>query len=280
MTVFVSGSSGLIGRAVVAQFMEEGLEVVPILRRGTTLSELRKILGLKNGRGGTIVHLAAEVPGGFRGQDSAYLAKRTRELDQSVAGVASEFQMNVLYASTCAIYPSTTSRRDYLERDAPMNLASRSPYVRAKADGEKLLSKCVATAVLRIAGAVGQGIPESTVLGTFLKQAQSGIPIQVWGSGTREQNYVDVKDIAAAFFSAYKADALGIFNVSSREPATMLKLARAVADAVPGSSYELGRRADPLDGHTARYSNEAAGRHLNWWPTVPLSESIESILAS
>lgn len=279
--IVVTGASGIVGRAVLAALRGSGESVAPVVHGRT---EDPDAIGLDLARAESdlvehisapeaVVHLAAAVPHAARHGDTELAADTTRRIDETVHRACSIWGCPAIYASTCGLY----DRRDPRIKDETAPVSGASPYFRAKLDGERLMSGLPATCVMRISAPVGPGLRRGVVLAKFIERARAGQPIEVWGSGRREQDFVAAEDIAAFVKLALSRRARGVFNVASGSPVTMRALAEAVVEAVGRGSVQSSGADDPLDGETARYSIDHAAQALGWHPRVPLRAAIETI---
>lgn len=130
---------------------------------------------------------------------------------------------------------------------------------------------------MRVPAPIGPGLPPSVVARRFFDLATAGQSIRLWGSGKREQNYVDVREIADVMIKAAFSEANGVFNIAADVPTTMLKLATIVLMVVGRGSVEFAGVNDPLEDEHTRYSNKRARDLLRWRPEIPLEDSIKSM---
>lgn len=244
------------------------------LHRGMfDLAKTPSLVDAIGGRPEAIVHLAAAVPHSPHHPDVASSADTTRAMDRAVHDAALHWRCRVIYASTCSLYDkhSPTLKQEH------MHVVPRpdSPYMQAKYEGEQLLSSLPDCCVLRVPAPIGPGLPGTVVAQRFLTLALAGQTLRVWGSGRREQNYVDVTDLADGFFRAATRPVSGIFNLASTKPTTMLELAEAMVSVVRRGSVEMAGVPDPLELEYARYSISRASDLLGWRPQVALESSID-----
>lgn len=274
--IVVTGAKGIIGRAVVARLCARGTPVAAISRDVFDLSRSDADLSsLVAARPAGIIHLAAAVPHSVQYPDCEASAGLTRRIDATVRNAAAAWDCRVVYASTCSLYDKRTP--DTKSESTPVSPRPDSPYLQAKHDGEVLLGVLRGAAILRVSAPIGPGLPDTVVAKRFFDIASAGHAIRVWGTGKREQNYVDVTDIADLMIRAVDSDADGIFNIAADAPTPMLELASTMVGVLHRGSFELVDRPDPLEGEYTRYSNERARALLGWRPTVSLEQSIRSM---
>jgi len=278
--IIVTGADGVVGRSVSRALREAGKMVIPVIRRVRPWSHPDSVvctgpddpqwesLGQRPVRG--IVHLAAAVPHAAEYPDTEANAALTRALDRRVAALSDVVSASLIYMSTCGLY----RRTDPAVKDESASLEATSPYFAAKLDGEALMLSRPATTVFRLAAPVGPGLPPGLVLSRFIAQARANIDIEVWGSGQREQDFIDVRDCGSLIVRAVATPRPGVFNLASGHAVTMQALAHAVVAAVGGGRVHAVPRPDPRDNETARYDISRARNTFQWRPCFGLHESL------
>ena len=119
------------------------------------------------------------------------------------------------------------------------------------------------------------------VLARFITAALSGQPIELWGDGSREQDFISVRDIAAAMALAVGSGLSGVYNVASGRPVTMRELARRVLEQTgSGVGVRQVGRPDPQDGCPARYAIDRLGAAVGWAPRIALVDEIAALTLS
>jgi nucleoside-diphosphate-sugar epimerase len=284
--VLVTGARGLVGRAVCAHLTGLGTPVVAVAHRPTgdlagppglaldlTADSLLHALGGQ--RLSSVVHCAALVPTNPAYPDSPTSAAGNRAIDENVYEAAAADGTRVVYVSSCGLYDPRQAQSK--TEGAPV--AARTPYFEAKLAGEQLFSRLEGSVVMRLSGPVGPGMRANLVLPRFLATALAGGSLTLWGSGAREQDFVDVADVARFVGLALQHAGSGIFNVASGVPVTMRALAETVVGVAGSGSVELADQPDPMEGDTARYSVDRAREQLGWSPQVGLETMVRRLLA-
>jgi UDP-glucose 4-epimerase len=133
---------------------------------------------------------------------------------------------------------------------------------------------------LRIAAPYGAGFTAKAVIPIFVTRALAGQPLELMGSGGREQVFTYVRDIASACEAAITADApSGPYNIAGPGPATMTELAQAVKRAVGGAvEISYSGVADPNEGAKRRISISRASEHLGWQPRYDLDRGLTDMV--
>ena len=266
----------MIGNALMTRLRAEGVDCVGVHRELFDLSNGASLVKFVGRRPMAIIHLAAAVPHSTYYPDDESSAAKTRAIDEAVYLAAVEWGCRLVYASACSLYDKYIPAVKF--ENSAIVLRPESPYITAKYDGEQLFSTLPFYSIIRVPAPIGPDLPDTVVAKRFLKQAMAGEIIRIWGSGMREQNYVDVTDIADIFFRSAFSKSVGIFNSAAHAPTTMLELAAIITRVVNIGSFELAGVDDPLDGEYARYSNTLAREVLGCMPRLTLEDSIRSML--
>lgn len=274
--IVVTGAKGIIGRAVVAQLLSEGIAVKEISRDVFDLSNGNNLTSYIREQPEAVIHLAAAVPHSLHYPDTDTSAELTRRIDYCVFDAARTWNCRIVYASTCSLYDKRSN--EVMFEESPVFVRPDSPYMKAKKEGEALFAKLASFAIMRVPAPIGPGLPTSVALKRFFDLATAAQPIRLWGSGKREQNYVDVRDIADVMIKAAFFNVIGVFNIAANAPTTMLSLATTIVAVVGNGRVEFAGVSDPLEYEHARYSNKRARDLLSWWPKISLENSIRSML--
>ncbi|MBI2383228.1 MAG: NAD(P)-dependent oxidoreductase [Gammaproteobacteria bacterium] len=282
-SALITGASGLVGREVASEFERNGWRVWRVHRHvqptipdsvSFDLARDRDLTVALRARPDVIVHLAAAVPHGTLHPDTQEAALAIRRMDAAVCAAARAWDCPVYYASSCGLY----RRDDAIPKHESAPLAqSLSPYFAAKAAGEAAMLALDRASAFRLSSPIGRGLRKSTVMAHFVARAREGGDITLYGSGNREQDFVDARDLGRLFVSAATQSACGIFNACSGRHTTMRELAEAVIGYFGRGRIVMTGQPDPNEGHVARYDVTAARKILGWTATFNLMETIANI---
>jgi nucleoside-diphosphate-sugar epimerase len=164
-------------------------------------------------------------------------------------------------------------------------VAPRTAYHASKMYGEQLVAVASANGVrgvtLRLTSPAGAGMPEGRIVSVFVSRALAGEPLEVAGHGSRAQDYVDVRDVAAAVAASLERRVTGVVNVASGRPVENRDLAKRCVRALDSSSeVRLGAGEDPDEGVRWEISIERARVELGWEPEHDLESSIRAVAAA
>ncbi len=283
--IWVTGANGVVGRAVCAKLRQCGISHLPIVReRRRQTPASARVLDLsihkaaielcKSPAPSAIIHLAAAVPHSPAYPDTEETASITRRIDRNIYDLQLRFKVPVVYASSCGLYDKST--KDVKQEDTS-DILTQTPYFTAKLAGERLFADKNSATILRLGSVVGEGMRNHLVFSRFVAAACAGRPLQVWGRGTREQNFVDANDVAELLLRIIEKPKFGIFNVAASAPITMFQLAKLVVETVGSGTVEFISREDPCEAETARYSISKAQAIFGWQPTIDLEKSCRNL---
>jgi len=283
--VIVTGAGGFIGWAVATELHANGVPVLGIVRSPPRMAAFNwRVLDLEVDSLATasdrlspetVVHCAASVPSAPLRLDDEAHADSTRRMDAGIVDACANLGCRLIYMSSCILYdpadPETKNERSSVQ--------ATTPYAAAKLSGELQAGALEGSVVMRIPSPVGGFGRRSSVFDRFVERAVNAQPLEIWGTGRREQDFVHVADIAEFVRRALSKRVDGIFNVASGLPITMRELADTIVDVVGRGSVVSGNRPDPQDGQTARYDIQAARQLLDWTPRVDFRAMIEQRVA-
>lgn len=281
--VVITGAAGIVGRAAATAFEHDGWSVHRMVHRPSRMALDAQIVDLAAEDDLTrrvaelpdaIVHLAAAVPHSKDYPDTSDSAALTRKMDGNVLNAAKAWKCLLVYASSCGLY--CRDEPEIKTETSPIKDWG-SPYFAAKAAGEAACADYDNAAVLRISGPIGPGLRAGVVMARFIATARENQPITLWGSGGREQDFVDARDLARLCLAVVKQRARGIFNAASGHTATMRELADTVIARIGAGKVALNGQPDPNENIFARYDVGKAARELGWRPAHSLADMVDTV---
>ncbi|MHB2018540.1 MAG: NAD-dependent epimerase/dehydratase family protein [Candidatus Xenobia bacterium] len=168
--------------------------------------------------------------------------------------------------------------------DSPF--APRHPYASSKAAAEIVIRSYVdhyglSCVILRPTLVVGEGCKELHAIGDFLHTAQRGDPIEIFGDGGHQRDFMHPEDVAeavAATLQRWPEKGLVSYNLSTGEFPTMADLARLIIEEAGGRS-EL-RFTHPTSQTFSLYtSSDRAERDLGWQPKLRILDMVRRLKA-
>ena len=285
MRVLVTGASGHVGSAVAAHLADAGHEAVGLSRREPTEGDAWVTADIGSAEGIEAVRRAGPFDAVVHA--AACLDKRpeatglvltdclgTQRLIELAEGWGAAF---VFISGVTVI-----GRPRTLPIDEEHPVDPSSAYLASKLFGERLVElarrRGATAATLRLSAPVGPGMPEGRILSVFAGRALAGEPLELAGSGSREQDYVDVRDVAVAVEAALERRAQGLFNVASGRPLSNVALARLCVELL-GSRSEIRPTGtdDPEEGVRWEVSIERAASVLGYRPACSIEDSVAAV---
>ena len=294
MKLLVTGGAGFIGSNLVDKLIGEGHQVAIIDNLSTgkkenlnpkakfhklDIRDLKKIKPVFKGVD-YVFHLAAQP----RIQPS--IINPVESHSHNVVGA-----LNVLVAARDAkvkkvIYSASSSAygdQKKLPLKEDMITGPKSPYSLFKLIGEyycELFTELynLPTVSLRYFNVYGprqscEGA-YATVIGIFLKQAESNQALTIVGDGTQTRDFTHVRDVVKANILAMQSNKVGkgeVINIGTGKNHSINKIASLISDKVVYISSRLAEVHDTLA------DNALAKELLTWQPEVGLEEGIKEL---
>lgn len=135
------------------------------------------------------------------------------------------------------------------------------------------------TVTLRVANPYGERQRVETAqgaVGVFIHHALNDIPIEIWGDGSVQRDYIHVSDVASAFAKAVTYEgAEEVFNISSGKGTSLNDLIHMIENVLGQKlnvTYKPGRAFDIA---VNVLNSDLAQRELGWQPVVSMAEGLE-----
>lgn len=132
---------------------------------------------------------------------------------------------------------------------------------------------------LRVANPYGERQRVETAqgaVGVFLHNALKNKPIEIWGDGSVQRDYIHVSDVAEAFAKALVYDGKEeCFNISSGKGTSLNDLIAMLQDILPEELLVNYKPARSFDIDISVLSNDLARRELGWEPQLSMSEGLK-----
>ena len=252
-TVLVTGAAGFIGQHLVTYLAERGHRVIGWEWRGRLPDAVRarcastihhdiwfaEAVAKSLQPCDAIIHAAAVCP--FRESRPAdsvtaelYLNTNTLGTLRLASAAKTAGVPRFIYLSTAQMYAPLTYP---VAESAPMDPIAHTAYCHSKLGGEWHVRTVYPHnhVILRLGSAYGPG--GFSVIDSFLRSAQHGFPLTVYGDGTARMNPLFVQDVAAvaekALFTGH-----GPYNASGPS-CTLMDAALAITEHYPRSALRF-----------------------------------------
>jgi GDP-4-dehydro-6-deoxy-D-mannose reductase len=294
--ILITGATGFVGPYVQAACTRAfaGADIVKANADITDRAAVNAMIAAV--RPDVVIHLAgiASVPMARRDPDRTYAVNFSGTLNIAYALLELHPQALLINAGSSDCYGDSFRAGVPLDENAA--LAPLNTYAASKAAADLALGALAAESQLRLVrlrsfNHTGPGQSPAFVIPAFAAQiadirAGKQAPVLHTGNLTAERDFLDVRDIAAAF-------ACVITHAETLEPGAVFNLAsgtaRRVGDIlgmlIAAAGMEIAVRPDPermRPVDIARASGNAAkARHLlGWAPAIPFATTLSDVLAS
>ncbi len=278
--ILVTGAAGFIGRYLVARLAADGYEVLAAAneRRPSEGSIAHVALDLTRPEGlralpgsiSAVVHLAAATDVSNTPEAAAQCLAVNGGGTLALLEFCRERGIrNFVYTSSILVYGEVRSPIPITEAyptrpttfyGASKLLAEHYIWVYSQTFGLRGV-------ILRLASVYGPGQHPGTVLAIFVRRALAGEPLEVFGSGTKVQDFVYIEDVVEAIRLALRGTASGVYHVGSGEGTNVVDLAKQVSEIFSGGRALVVRRPDlPGEETTLCLDISKARRDLGYRP--------------
>lgn len=267
MNILITGSNGFLGRNIIKYFDTHtlyGLDVSSGTIQGVPIFS-SKDLELMDIPVDCIIMCHAAVASGNSTVSNDVLYEVNVKLTQQIIN---KYQnVPIVYISTASVYTTNTT----IFEDTTLH--PQNPYAISKLWAENIVLQTNRASVIRLSSLYGIGMKENTLIPNYVNQAIQNKEIEVWGDGSRKQNYVFVEDIAIAIQKmvakkevVYQKVFLGV----APKEYTNLEVAKIIADRCKASI----KNKNQDHSKSIAYNNEYSKKVLDW----NIENSLESKL--
>jgi len=195
------------------------------------------------------------------------------------AAVASGTQRFVFISSGGAAYGETPAPATEITPPQPDN-----PYGRHKVEGEQIVAAApISTIALRLSNVYGarqRADAEGGVISIFADRIAAGLPLQVYGDGEQQRDFVDVADVVSAILLAVDDPSMtGVWNVGTGEPTTINAVARLMLDAF-GAATPLAYLAERQEIRRSCLDVTKLKGTGRWLPQADLASGIAKLASA
>ena len=192
----------------------------------------------------------------------------------------------ILLASTSEIYGDPTQhpqKESYWGNVNPVGL--RGVYDEAKRFAEAITMAYhryhgVNTRIARIFNSFGprMRMEDGRALPTFMRQALTGQPITVYGSGRQTRSFAYVDDTVEGIVRLLLSDVTQPVNIGSRDEISIMEFAREIIDLTRSSSTIECHPLPEDDPKNRQPDTTLAKKLLGWEPKISRREGLERTL--
>ena len=299
--IAITGGFGFIGARMTSHFLNKGKEViilehpsavkpagfpdVEVVPFDMTNEQVNEIPQLKNCD--ALLHLAAQSSG------PKSFTIPAQDITLNILGTLNTINLcdknsigNILFASSFVVYGDHPDRESL---DETANCKPKSVYAGSKLAAEHLLAnyagpKGIRWNALRMFNVYGPGQditkPDQGVVGIFMNMLLKSNTIHVKGSLSRFRDLVFIDDVIAGWDHCLNnSRENGIYNLGSGVKTTFEELIHNTAVVLrKEKEYVIDQQPGmPGDMQGCYADMTKAGKHLNFFPKVALSEGVEQL---
>jgi nucleoside-diphosphate-sugar epimerase len=298
--VLVAGAAGFIGSHLSRELLNQGHDVIGldnfVTSTGHNIQDLVastnfrfincSVLDLDHGLEqedlDLIFHLASPAsPIKYQRHGLATL-KANSDGTLNLINLALQTSSKFVFASTSEVYGDplvSPQSEDYWGNVNP--IGPRSVYDESKRLGETLVNlhakeAALSATIVRIFNTYGPGMDpnDGRVVSSFVRQALTGVPLTIFGTGEQTRSFCFVSDLVKGLIAAGQSSEFGPFNLGNPKEITLIELANTVSRSL-GVPLQIKYEALPQDDPQRRCPDiSRARRILNWEPQVELHEGI------
>lgn len=158
----------------------------------------------------------------------------------------------------------------------------RTIYHVSKFSGEQIVNvSCmegIKKIIVRIPSPIGNGMSKQTLLSVILRNCFENKDILLYGRGLRQQNYVDVRDIANAINIMLFNESQGVFNIAGEKAVSNIQLAQLCKQITNSNARILfADKEDAEENYIWDISIDKAKSILGYFPKYSIEDTIRWI---
>ena len=188
----------------------------------------------------------------------------------------------VINASSCAVYGDAPG----LPKKEDMPKKPLSPYAVAKLAAEEYCQVFdivygLPTVSLRFFNIYGPGqdadAAYAAAIPKFIKMAQAGQPLEIYGDGKATRDYVYIKDAVDAFILVAESGATGIYNIGGGKSVTVNELAKLINKLTGNKAAPVYHPARPGDILHSR-GDISKAKNFGYQPKYSLESGLKEMI--
>lgn len=180
-------------------------------------------------------------------------------------------KVKAIYVSSVAVLGE--SNEILIEKTTPN---PKTDYAFSKLKGENEVLKNSNASIVRFSSIYGVGMKENTLIPNYCNQALTNKSIEVWGNGSRYQNYIHVDDAVSLIekMTIYNEKiTFPVLGVSSKEYSND-EVAKIIANETDATINYLNDDKSV----SYHYNNGLTQKVLNWHPQIELKDGLKNYL--
>lgn len=265
----VIGSSGFLGRHIVAGLLKSGGEVTCVYNKNNYHIAGCQQLQIDDFLTSTDQYDNIVFAAGNYLNTHEELVALNSDLLRSISIKYRESRL--LYISSVNVYGVHS---DIINENSSFN--SPLLYGRSKLVGEFIAASFKSFAIIRLTYLYGPNLNNKSFLPFIIEQALTNGKITLMGHGERSQDYLFVEDAAELCLKALEANENNIYLGASGLSYSNLQIAEAICNNLPNCTIDFKGEEK---GVSFFFDPKLTMQTLNWQPQIDINEGIRKCLA-
>ncbi|SMX47282.1 NAD-dependent epimerase/dehydratase family protein [Actibacterium lipolyticum] len=251
MKTALSGSTGMIGRHMLALLRQRGVSCRTVTRADWDLTEWLSFEAFDAlfGDADVIFHFAAKIPGpqAASGSTAAEFFDTNVRACANLGEWAASRRKAVVFLSSGTVYANPHA--PVIAESAPTMISGFGGfYAMSKVLAENVLrhysAEGMKLAILRPSSVYGFGMAAEQLVPSFLAKAKDGQELTLTGSENR-LNLIHAHDLCRAALAVAEQQIIGIFNVAGPAIHSIRDIADTAVSVASAGKVAVGKETDP-----------------------------------
>ena len=253
----ITGSSGFLGSKLHHQKSSSGINDLRLFDKDTPT--------LPSENFSNVFHLAALV--NYNIQESKALFENNVLFTESICKKYPDSK--IVLSSTVSVYPISK-----IELTELSQVGTTKPYALSKLWAEQIVKTQNKYSIIRFSSLYGENMKETTLIPIYVNQALKDGIIEVWGDGSRRQNYIHVDDACNLLEAAMKNKTNGLYLGVGEKEWSNLEIAEIIGGEIGAKIKFVGEDQSP----SFKYNNEITRSNLDWMSKTNLEIGIKQYI--
>jgi len=285
-SVAIVGASGFIGTEVTCRFLNEYVHVYPCSKNGGKIKDTiidsvditndHSLMDWLSGKNiDTLIYLSSIIPQSFSNTEWTIFDQNLK-MHKSILGAWTKYKFHLIYSSSSSVYSQITPIPwSEMTVIMPENYYSISKFVGEMLFFKEFKTKGLPLSILRLNAPYGVGNRIKTVINIFIERSLKNEDLVLFGSGHREQDFINVKDVAQAFWQASAKRKSGIYNIAQGKTITMKELAHLIVELTHSKSKIVySGTEDPQERIKVSIDVSKSQNELNFFPKYSMRDGL------
>jgi UDP-glucose 4-epimerase len=271
--ILIIGANGFLGRTITQKLILQNYNVDCLIHNNSQYIPTgcriisNKIYSNEKKIYDAIYLLASHIPYSNMDIISNILLETNIEIPLNI--VKQNIDSKIIYASSISIYGNCSG---VINEMSPIK--NPNVYGLSKFAAEIILKFHVNSCIIRYSSIYGVGMNTHTFIPQMVKMARLENQIEIWGDGTRKQDYINVSDAADLAISAYENDAIGVYVGSNGCSYSNYEIAKIIQSY---TNCQIRYMGDDIS-QSIFTDNSKVKRDLNYIQKVSINDGIKQLI--